>query len=69
MVSSSAMAMRIMSRPSMDLPMVQTLARGDASAMAFMYAWIWWAYVSSPGVPTMWPLNFKGVGTVAEAGR
>jgi hypothetical protein len=49
--------------------MDHTLARGDAAAMARMYLWIWLAYVSSPGVPTMRPLNWRGVGTVAEAGR
>src|SRR6185503_7803799 len=27
------------------------------------------AYVSSPGVPGMWPRNLSGVGTVADAGR
>src|ERR1051325_12035403 len=70
MVSSSPITITLISRPSSLLPITQYLARvGAASATALRYRLMSSDLVSSPGVPTMCPKNFSGVGTLLDAGR
>ena len=68
MPASSAMAIRTMSRPSSERPILNTRTRGEAAANARAYAYAVAESTNSPGAPAIRCRNLLGDGTVDDAG-